>query len=251
MRVLIIEDEREIAKSMAEDLQQLRPQVEIVGTVSSIDGAVRMISDNQDLDIIFADILIDDGMSFRVFEKVDTDAMVVFTTAYDEFALKAFDYNCVDYLLKPVSLDGLERALTRCESRSATVRPYDIHRMSSEILQGYVGFRKKMLIDKGPDLIIRDVEDLCYVRTEKGYVTAFFRDGFKSLVNSSLANLSESLDPARFLRINRQVLINLECIDRISNGEGREYVVRLKPPFEEESFVINADTKKKILKLIG
>ena len=87
--------------------------------------------------------------------------------------------------------------------------------------------------------------------TERGYVKAFFKDGFTSMVNSSLAGLSESLDPTKFLRINRQVLVNLECIDRISHGAGRDYIVKLKPPFESEAFVITADTKTKILNHIG
>lgn len=250
MKVLLIEDEREIATSLAEDLKQLRPQIDIVGTASSIDVAVRMINKNQDLDLIFADILIDDGMSFRVFEQVSTNAMVVFTTAYDEFALKAFDYNCVDYLLKPVSLDSLARSLARFDNRNITASPSNIHRMSSEILSGNIGYRKKILIEKGPDLIIRDTEDLCYVQTERGYVTALFKDGFKAMVNSSLASLTESLDPSRFMRINRQILVNIDCIDRITTGAGRESMVRMKEPYLSEAFVITTETKKRLLHLL-
>lgn len=251
MKVLIIEDEKEIAMALAEDLRRLRPQIEIVGTTSGISESVRMIDANRDLDIIFADIKIDDGMSFRIFEQVATDAMVVFTTAYDEYALKAFDYNCADYLLKPVALDGLERALVRCENRKPNISPESLRQMSSEMIKGDVGFRKKLILEKGPDIMIRNVGDLCYVWTEKGYVTAYFKDGFKSMVTSSLTNLSESLDPARFMRINRQALVNLECVDRISHGNSRDYIVRLKPPYGSEAFVISAETKKRILQYLG
>lgn len=250
MRVLIIEDERELARSLVEDLKKLRPQIEIVGITSSVGGAVSIINENQHLDIIFADIKVDDGLSFYVFEQVTTDAMVVFTTAYDEFALKAFDYNCADYLLKPISIIGLERALKRCENHNSAINPKEIHRMSSEIISGNVGFRKKMLIERGADLIIRDVEDLCYVQTERGYVTAFFKDGFKSMINSSLTSLSESLDPSKFIRINRQVIVNLDCVDRISHGDGRDYIIKLKPPFASDSFVITTNIKKLILQHI-
>lgn len=247
MKVLIIEDEREIALNLVEDLRILRPQIEIVGTVSSIDCAVRLINKEPKLDIIFADIKIDDGMSFYVFDQVNTNAKVVFTTAYDEFAVKAFDYNCADYLLKPVSIKALERALERCESFGQSISSDSMHCLSSSIISGKVGFRNKILLEKGTDILIRDVEDMCYVQTERGYVTAFFKDGFKSMINSSLTTLSESLDPAKFMRINRQVVVNLDFIERISHGDGREYVLKLKQPYAKDSFVISADTKHRIL----
>ena len=116
MKALIIEDERPIAEAFRGSLLFLRPEIEIVGVTTNIKDSVAAISANPDLDIIFSDIKIDDGLSFSVFDKVDTEAMVVFTTAYDEYALKAFDYNCVDYLLKPVSEEALQRALTKCHS---------------------------------------------------------------------------------------------------------------------------------------
>lgn len=247
MKVLIIEDEREAARCLAEDLKKLRPQIEIVGTTSGIEESVRTINATQDLDIVFADVKIDDGMSFRVFEQVHTDAMIVFTTAYDRFALSAFDYNCADYLLKPVSTESLERALARCEKRNIVLSPDILRRMSAEIISGNIGFRKRLLIEKGADLIVRDVEDLCYVLTEGGYVTVFFNDGSSHMFSNPLTSLSESLDPAKFMRISRQVLVNLGCVDRISHGEGRNYLVKLKPPYTSKSFVITADTKRRIL----
>lgn len=247
MKVLIIEDEREIARNLAEDLRGLRPQIDIVGMVSDIAGAVKIIDDNPDLNVIFADIMIDDGMSFKIFEQVNTNAMVVFTTAYDEFALKAFDYNCVDYLLKPISLEGLERALARYDSHRNSIRPDNLCKISSEIASRNIGYRKKILLERGADLVIRNVDELCYSITERGYVTACFKDGFKAMVNNTLTSLSESLDPSKFIRISRQVLVNLDCIDRISHGDGRDYVVKLKPPYVSESFEITAETRKKIL----
>lgn len=247
MRVLIIEDERECARYLADELRELRPRIDIAGTVSDIEGAIRMISEHKDLDIIFADIKLDDGMSFRIFEQVNTEAMVVFTTAYDEFALKAFDYNCVDYLLKPVSAIDLERALIKCENRNARISPDILRQISTDIISGNVGYRKRLVIEKGADLVIRDVDDLCYALTEGGYVTAFFKDIFKSMINDSLTSLSESLDSRKFMRINRQVLVNLACVDRISHGDGRDYAVKLRPPYSAESFAITAETKKALL----
>ena len=251
MKVLIIEDEIEIARALAEDLRKLRPQIEIVGMTSDIGSSVRTISANNDLDIIFADIRIDDGMSFRIFEQVETGATIIFTTAYDEYALKAFDYNCADYLLKPIAIDDLERALRRCETRQPSINTENLRQMSSEMISGNIGFRKRLVLENGSDLVIRNVEDLCYVLTERGYVRVFFKDGFKSMVNNSLTALVESMDPARFMRINRQVLVNLDCVERISRGNGRDYIIKLKPPFSSESFIITADTKKRLIQLLS
>ena len=127
MKALIIEDESPISRMLEQKLHKLRPEIEIVGITTDIPESVSAIASNPDLDIIFADIRIDDGMSFSIFRQVSTEAQIVFTTAYDEYALKAFDYNCVDYLLKPVSEESLERALTRCEKQK-----YRNHRISHQ-----------------------------------------------------------------------------------------------------------------------
>ena len=118
MQVLIIEDEKTIAQSLSNQLRTLRPEIEVVGIATSITESIAFIKQHDDLDIIFSDIRIDDGLSFNIFKEVTCDAMIVFTTAYDEYAIQAFDFNCVDYLLKPVTSKGLERALLKCEKPS-------------------------------------------------------------------------------------------------------------------------------------
>lgn len=247
MRVLIIEDEREAAAALEEGLKSLRPKIEIIGVSSDIEGSVNLIESNPEIDIIFADIAIDDGMSFRVFEMVKTDAMVVFTTAYDEFALKAFDYNCADYLLKPINKDDLERALTKCEKHVKTMTLKQIQQMSGAVLRNDLIYRKRLLLEAGNAIVIRNIEELCYVFTEKGFVRAFLSDGFKSMLNTSLTELSESLDPSCFMRINRQVLVNLDYVDRITPGMGREYILSLKAPYSSESFHITVEVKRRLL----
>ena len=133
MRVLIIEDEEVLARSLAAKLREIRPDIEIVGHTTSIQESISFLGIYKDIDIIFADIKIDDGLSFVIFDKLDVDAMIVFTTAYDEYALKAFSYNCADYLLKPISKEALEKTIVRCEKRLPHITPSQIKELSRDV----------------------------------------------------------------------------------------------------------------------
>ena len=160
MKALIIEDERPISDALMGSLLSLRPDIVIIGVTTNIKDSVGAITANPDLDIIFSDIKIDDGLSFSVFSEVETDAMVVFTTAYDEYALKAFEYNCIDYLLKPVSEEALRRALSKCESFKPKVDKETIKSTSETVINKDIKYRRKILLEIGRDTIIRDVSDM-------------------------------------------------------------------------------------------
>ena len=181
MKALIIEDERPISDALKGSLLSLRPDIEIIGVTTNIKDSVGAITANPDLDIIFSDIKIDDGLSFSVFSEVETDAMVVFTTAYDEYALKAFDYNCIDYLLKPVSEEALRRALSKCESFRPKVDKETIKSTSEAVINKDIKYRRKILLEIGRDTIIRNVLDICYIFSEKGNTRVFVSDGIYQL----------------------------------------------------------------------
>ena len=133
MKVWIIEDEKALSTALSQQLIRLRPDITIEGISTNIEDSIDAIRAYRDIDIIFADIKIDDGDSFSVFDEVETDAMVVFTTAYDEYALRAFDYNCADYLLKPISDEALEKTLEKCEKHLSRVTGQQIRAMSEDI----------------------------------------------------------------------------------------------------------------------
>lgn len=250
MRVLIIEDEEVLARSLAAKLREIRPDIEIVGHTSSIQESISFLGIYKDIDIIFADIKIDDGLSFVIFDKLDVDAMIVFTTAYDEYALKAFSYNCADYLLKPISKEALEKTIVRCEKRLPHITPSQIKELSRDVITGNVSFRKRLFFDQGKDLLIASVDDLCYVYTEKGNTRAYLKSGLWGSTDKTLLDLSAELDPGQFLRVNRQAIVNINCVERISPGAGRDYVLSLKAPYQKVQLIITPERKKALLILL-
>ena len=250
MKALIIEDERPISDALKGSLLSLRPDIEIIGVTTNIKDSVGAITANPDLDIIFSDIKIDDGLSFSVFSEVETDAMVVFTTAYDEYALKAFEYNCIDYLLKPVSEEVLQRALTKCESFRPKVDKETIKSTSEAVINKDIKYRRKILLEIGRDTIIRNVLDICYIFSEKGNTRVFVSDGIWGSIDNSLIDIIHSLPPSVFYRVNRQALVNINCVDRIVPGFGRESYVCLKAPFNKVQLKITQDIKKALLNIL-
>lgn len=250
MKALIIEDERPISDALKGSLLSLRPDIEIIGVTTNIKDSVGAITANPDLDIIFSDIKIDDGLSFSVFSEVETDAMVVFTTAYDEYALKAFDYNCIDYLLKPVSEEALRRALSKCESFRPKVDKETIKSTSEAVINKDIKHRRKILLEIGRDTIIRNVLDICYIFSEKGNTRVFVSDGIWGSIDNSLIDIIHSLPPSVFYRVNRQALVNINCIDRIVPGLGRESYVCLKAPFNKVQLKITQEIKKVLLDVL-
>lgn len=251
MKVLIIEDELSESQLFKEQLLSLRPDIQVVAQITSIKQAVAFLSENTDVDIIFSDIHIDDGLSFSIFEKVDTDAMIVFTTAYDKYALKAFEYNGIDYLLKPIDSKSLERAIVKCERYVKDYSFRNINEISSDFARGEeIRYRKRLFLDRGKDIIIAKVSDICFIYTEKGDTRIYLNDGTWGAADASLLELEKSLDPDFFKRINRQCIINVDCIAGLTHNLSRGFDVLMKHPYEDRSFSITGNIKKEILNIL-
>ncbi|MBR1910709.1 MAG: response regulator transcription factor [Lachnospiraceae bacterium] len=237
MKVLIIEDESYIAKSLENKLKKLRPDIEIIGVTTDIPDSQKAIASHPDLNIIFSDIKIDDGLSFSIFDSIETSAHIVFTTAFDEYALKAFDYEAIDYLVKPVSEEALERALTR----------YEKSRISPNVTEGST----RLLIERGQESVICDIDDICFIHVQDGATRVYVRSGLWGTVNSPLTELSAELPTGKFIRINRQTIVNLDYIGNIASGPGRDSTVKMKAPFDNTSFIITQERKKRLISLIS
>lgn len=251
MKIWIIEDEPTLAQSLIAQLRQIRSDIEIVGTSSKIDESIDAIHAHQDIDIIFADIVIDDGTSFSVFDTIKTSAMVVFTTAYNDYALKAFEYNCADYLLKPIRTEDLNRALLKCEQRQERLSYVSLRAMIAEINRGGIKYRERLLLRVGGNITrIIPVRNLAYLNTDLGYTQVYMKDGDVGLTDTCLRALSESLDPMLFCRISRQTIVNINFVEKIMPGPGRDYIVSLGPPFGCISFKISPKRAKELVLLL-
>ena len=246
LRVIIIEDETPLAEGLAASLRKLRPDMEIVTIAADVRQAVDAIKKHPDIDLVFADIRLGDGYSFDVFDQVQTNAMIVFTTAYDEYALKAFDYDCIDYLLKPCDSKDLEDALERYEKRAPSTRVADSRRVASQLFSGEKTFRYRLKLDRVDSTVIIDTQDICYVEYDLGNVKVFCRNGMYGTTPLSLTRLAAELDPARFFKVSRTHIVNLAEVMMIKPTLRRNKTLVLKEPYENVGITVTSEIVREL-----
>lgn len=255
MKVLIIEDEELAVKKLRKTLESVDSSAEVVGTTDSIRSSVNWLQQNPAPDLILMDIELADGQSFEIFDKVDVKSTVIFTTSYDEYALKAFKVNSVDYLLKPVQKEDLEAALTKLKAmqtlygNAAPSDPLNVENLVKELKQKLQPkeFRKRFLVKHAQKLVSIDVEEIAYFYSD-GRLN-FFKtlDNKKFVVDYTMDELEEMLDPDKYFRISRSFYVSIASIDQIHEYFGNRLLLNLKPAVDKESIVSRekvADFKK-------
>ena len=230
MKALIIEDETAAARNLAAILRQTAPDVEIVATLESVEESVEWLRSNPHPDLLFMDIHLADGDSFRIFDAVEVTAPVVFTTAYDQYALEAFRVNSIDYLLKPIDLAALRRAVERCRVRSGGVDPdvlLNVIRSPREYKQRYV-------VRFNDRIVPVQTTDIAYFYSEEKNTYLVTNDNNRYIMDQSLDVLSDELDPGRFFRISRSCIIAMSAIVNIVKylGNRLKITARPRPEFE-------------------
>ena len=163
------------------------------------------------------------------------------TTAYDEYALKAFDYDCIDYLLKPYDLKDLEDALGRYEKRMPSTHVDDSRRVASRLFAGHKTFRSRLELNRIDSTIIVDTQDICYVEYDLGNVKVFCRNGMYGTTPLSLTRLAAELNPARFIKVSRTHIVNLEEILMIKPTLRRNKTLVLKEPYENVNITVTSE----------
>lgn len=246
MKALIIEDEAPLAKGLEAMLRKLRPEIELIGPARDTLSAKAAISENKDLDVIFADIRLEDGFSFDVFDSLETDAMIVFTTAYDEYALKAFDYNCIDYLLKPYDLRDLQDALERLERRQIPSGHAPAREASAAMFDNSPKYRRKLELDRVDGKIIMDIDEICYLEYDMRLVRVFGRNRTSGTSPLSLSKLAEELDPSRFMKVSRTHIVRLEEIEMIRPTLRRSKMLVLKEPYSHVEIKVTSEMIREV-----
>ncbi|NRS88241.1 DNA-binding LytR/AlgR family response regulator [Flavobacterium sp. 7E] len=216
MKTLIIEDEKPAARLLQRKLEKLQIKVDVM--LHSVEEAIEWFTKNEHPDLIFLDIQLSDGLSFEIFEKVDIKSAVIFTTAYDEFALRAFKLNSIDYLLKPIDEDDLEQAVLKFKERLPQKEKLQLDFDEIKKMLGNPfekEFKKRFTVKIGQHLKVISVEEVeCFYSENKGtYLHAF--DNRNYLVDSTLEILEQELDPKHFYRISRKFIIPMKAIKEI------------------------------------
>lgn len=210
MKVIIIEDEETAARRLSKMVQSIDKSVDVVAILDSVDASIEWISENkgEDIDLAFLDIQLADGNSFEIFEHVDFPCPVVFTTAYDEFALQAFKVNAIDYLLKPIKKDELKITLEKFISKQEKQPGLD------KIVQLLhpTEYKTRFVIRLGRQIKLIRTSDIAYFFTESKLTYLHTFAGKKYPIDISLEKLIDLLDPTVFFRANRQFILNIDSI---------------------------------------
>ena len=234
MRVLIIEDEAMAVQKLTSMLASLDSNIEIVGTTESVKATVQWLRSNPSPDLAFMDVQLSDDASFEIFQQHDVRFPVIFTTAYDDYILKSFEFNSLDYLLKPIQEDRLKKALEKVRKLETHFWQYKFN----ELFEQSSGKQKKQryVVKKGVDFVSVNVSDIAYIFTE--YRVVFLKDkvGNKYIIDKTLTELQEELDGSEFFRANRKFLIHIDSVEKFKSDNGK-IVLNLMPEVKEEVVV--------------
>jgi len=216
LKTIIIEDEKPAARLLQRKLEKLNIEVGVM--LHSVEEAVAWFSNNEHPDLIFLDIQLSDGLSFEIFEKVEIKSAVIFTTAYDEFALRAFKLNSVDYLLKPIDEDDLELAISKFKERLPKNEKLqlDFEQIKKMLSNPFdKEYKKRFTVKIGQHLKVISLDEIeCFFSENKGtYIHTF--DNRNYLIESTLEFLEQELDPKYFYRISRKFIIPIKAIKEI------------------------------------
>ncbi|MEM1120026.1 MAG: LytTR family DNA-binding domain-containing protein [Bacteroidota bacterium] len=239
MKVLIIEDERPAAKRLAKLVKQFRPAVDILEMIDSVENAVEWLDTYKKPDLIFMDVQLADGVSFEIFGQTEVTSPIIFTTAYDEYALQAFKVNSLDYLLKPIDPEELEKALCQYDDYYQNQRKTVDNSSIEQLLQSLTKreYKERFLVKIGQQLTYLKVQDIAYFYSEDGLIFACQHSGKRHHLDYTLDQLGEILDPADFFRINRKIITQLPSIKKINTYFNSRLKLELAPTTELETIV--------------
>lgn len=243
MQVLIVEDEMLLAKRLQKLLKEVEPSLLITAITHGVEETVNWLQTNHDIDLIFMDIELADGQSFEIFKKIQIKTPVIFTTAYDEYALQAFKVNSIDYLLKPIKEDELKAALDKFKMHTHFMKtPHNIEALVAEIkkIQTRVEYRDRFLVKQGQKMISIEVNDIAYIFSENGFSFLRTHQNQKYIIEYTLDELEQSLSPKKFFRANRQYILTSKCITAIHSWFNQKLKVEIKPEVAEH-VVISRD----------
>jgi DNA-binding LytR/AlgR family response regulator len=244
MKILIVEDEELAVKKLQKTLAGVEPGAQVVAVTDSILSTVNWLDENPAPDLILMDIELSDGQSFEIFNQATIKSPVIFTTSYDEYALKAFKVNSVDYLLKPIQREDLEAALNKLKNMKELYKEdakpdVSIDNLVKELQQKLQPkeYRKRFLVKHAQKLVSVDVDEIAYFFSD-GRLN-FFKtlDNKKFVVDYTMDDLEDMLDPVKYFRISRSFYISVISVDQIHDYFGNRLLLHLKPVVDKESIV--------------
>lgn len=235
IKIVIVEDEHLATRELVKILQALRPnKIEIEAHLENVEQAVQYLSEHKP-DLIFMDIHLGDGNSFEIFERLDLKIPVVFTTAYDQYAIQAFKQCSVDYLLKPMDSEDVEAALYKFETMFQADKSLDFNALQKSLNSLMIGdqYQERFMVSRGDRLSSLEVETVAYFMADGKALYLFGFDGNRYLFDGTLASLESKLNPKRFFRINRKFMVSYQAIEDMHYYSKNRIKLNLKPNHPE------------------
>ncbi|MFN3849961.1 MAG: LytR/AlgR family response regulator transcription factor [Spirosomataceae bacterium] len=237
MNAIIIEDEKLVAKELTIKIAEADADLKILDILPSVKTALRWLGENAEPDLIFADIQLSDGVSFEIFEKFNLTCPIIFTTSYNEYAIKAFKVNGIDYLLKPVEPEDLQNAIQKAKNinKNQSKSSLDINRLVEMLQSGSSGkqvYKEHFLCShrnawvpiKTNDIAFFNYDSLVFIHTKSN--EKYVVDG------DTMDEIEGMLDPNKFYRVNRQFIVNIDAISRVWGLENSKLMLKLKEPYQ-------------------
>jgi DNA-binding LytR/AlgR family response regulator len=242
MKVLIIEDEELAAGRLKKLLLAEDKTIEIEGPIDTVKNAIEHLQKRSDYDIIFLDIQLADGRSFSIFESIQVSNPIIFTTAFDEYAVKAFELNSIDYLLKPINAMKLHAALDKFSKMKDYFASEGSGGYLSELVQSLKKqtgkqYQSRFLVNKADSLIPIMLEEIAYFFAEDKVVFLIRNDGTRTIINHTLDDIEQRVDPGKFFRVNRQYLVSVGSIRKVHLYFNYKLKLDLQPSTEEDVIV--------------
>ena len=245
MKILIIEDEIPAAKRLEKLIAECRPEAKVIDVIDTVEDALEWFRGREEPDLIISDIQLADGVSFQIYEELDLECPIIFATAYDQYAIKAFELNSIDYLLKPYSKTALQKSFDKLDKfipiQQKSLKEVDISTLISQVSKGNV-YKQRFLISKADALIPISIDDIAYIYTEDKAVMIKTIDNKGFFISYSLDDLEVQLDPTKFFRLNRQFITSVNAIAKISQYFNGKLKIELNPLQEGKIVVSRAKT---------
>ena len=238
MRVIIIEDEVPAVNRLVKMLHHISNEITVIKKLDSVEASVNYLRSAVDVDLIFMDIQLADGLSFDIFNQTELKVPVVFTTAFDQYTLKAFKVNSIDYLLKPIDEKELEKAIVKyreLHDKKEKIPSDKIMKMLQEM--NGVRFKERLLIKKGQQLNYLKTESTAYCLADGKLCYAIDFNNNKYLLEINLSQLEEQLQPNKFYRINRHLMVNIEAVKKVHTWIGGRLKLELSPSTSSDTVV--------------
>ncbi|MEO9805123.1 MAG: LytTR family DNA-binding domain-containing protein [Reichenbachiella sp.] len=245
MKVLIIEDERFAQEELCRFLEQIKGyEIEVVGCLESVEDSINWFGSNQEPDLVFMDIQLSDGLSFEIFNATSVTCPVIFTTAFENYAIQAFKVNSIDYLLKPVGHDELKAALNKyntiknqfSDHKESVLNSQQVKQLLDLSMKA-VEYKKRFIIKTGDRLRHVSVDDIAYFYSENDYTYLVTKENTKFIIDYKLDELLELLDPIEFFRLSRKYISNIHSVKMVNKYFNSRLEVLIEPSPKDQILI--------------